>query len=124
MSPAERKRRRERLYWTLKLWGPVWLDRLLTLAAVGMATWAVFGVQGQAATIQRERAKATLDACRDQNDRHDGTVLRLQEIIADLPPGHERRRAVRNLGGTIALIDALAPRQDCAALVSERVTSP
>lgn len=130
MTAAERKRAwRQRLYWDLRLFGlPAWVRDLWTLGLTIMLVLALTGQQGQndrttalAADIQRERASATFNGCHDQNVRHDRTIAKLHSIVAKLPPGRERRRAKRNIGGTVALIDALAPRQDCAALVKRRV---
>jgi hypothetical protein len=80
--------------------------------------------QDLSARIQRERAKATFNNCADQNARHDRTVRKLRMIVAAIPDRDQRRKARRGVGTTVGLIDALAPRQDCAALVRERVGPP
>jgi hypothetical protein len=41
-------------------------------------------------------------------------VARLDRLIADIPPGERRERAEQGRDTTVALIDQLAPRRDCA----------
>lgn len=65
--------------------------------------------------IQRSR----LELCRQQNERHDHTIRTLDKQIAKLPP-KERRRAIRQRAGTVALINALAPKRDCARVIAPR----
>jgi hypothetical protein len=71
--------------------------------------------------IQRERAEAIRVNCQEQNVRHDLTIRKLDELIDRLPPGRRKRRAVSNRDGTVALIEALAPKRDCERLVRESV---
>jgi len=85
---------------------------LSTVAAVIL--WARVGNAVQ--QIQAERRTNIARACRDQNGRHDRTVRELDRLIAQLPVD-QRARARRVRDANVALIDALAPHQDCAALV-------
>jgi hypothetical protein len=129
VSPADRKRWRGfRRMWWIRLLLPVWIERIWLLAVTGLVVVALVSFSDQqddlaalTVDIQEQRAMATFDACADQNDRHDQTIARLNTIIDALPAGPRRRRAQRNVGGTIALIDALVPHQDCASLVRRRV---
>jgi predicted kinase len=67
-----------------------------------------------AAGIKESRRQAVIATCREQNARHDNTLAELDRQIMELPPAR-RARAERNRVGTEALIDALAPKQDCVA---------
>jgi hypothetical protein len=99
----------------------------LTAIAILFAStlWMLFvALPRKTDEIQRSRAAAVIDTCRDQNVRHDRTIARLRILIARLPDGRQRTEAERNIASTIALIDALAPRQDCAALARKRVGTP
>ena len=52
--------------------------------------------------------------CAQQNMRHDRTIARLNALVAEIPLGSPRRaRAEKGKAGTVALIDALAPKFDC-----------
>lgn len=55
------------------------------------------------------------DLCVDQNHHHDRTVRELDSRIAKLPPA-QHRRALASRAFTVALIDSLAPKRDCARL--------
>lgn len=72
--------------------------------------------------IQQERVESILRACRDENERHDATIHRLDELIKRLPP-EKRTRAVQSRAGTVLLINALAPHRDCATLARASVPS-
>lgn len=73
--------------------------------------------------INAERARNVRAACEGQNERHDNTIRQLDRLIAQAPPS---RRARANAGreSTVLLIEALAPRRDCAALVRASVDQP
>jgi len=69
-----------------------------------------------------QRAELTYTGCLDQNDRHDATIKRLDEILAQAiakdPSREEALRATR--GSTVFLIEALAPHQNCEQMVIDR----
>lgn len=65
-------------------------------------------------SISSSRKEGVRLNCAQQNERHDTTIRRLDALIADIPPGSPRRiRAEEGRAGTVALIDALAPKFDC-----------
>jgi hypothetical protein len=68
--------------------------------------------------IQASRVEVAKDNCRSQNERHDNTVRQLDNRIAELS-GRERARADRNRDFTVSLIEALAPKRNCKALVEQ-----
>lgn len=70
-------------------------------------------VDALVSTIQAERVRNTMVACIAQNRRNAST----EKALAERTPDPE----VRAFAG--ALIDALAPVQDCVALVKKRVPS-
>jgi hypothetical protein len=73
--------------------------------------------------IQQQRATATRVNCQEQNVRHDAAITELDRLIRRLPLP-QRARAVRGRDGTVALINALAPKRDCEALVRRTVNDP
>lgn len=70
--------------------------------------------------IDTERARNTRDACVDQNRRHDATLHELRRLVAKLPPKRQAQ-AKHDMKGTVLLINALAPHQNCDDLVKRRV---
>lgn len=98
----------------------------LLVVVLGVSTLAgVFGRTTEnaefAEAIQDERARATLQACRAQNARHQATVKTLDRVIAGLPAGPRRQEATERRDGTVALIDALVPLRNCKKLVERTV---
>lgn len=75
--------------------------------------------------INRERAANIARSCREVNERHDATIRELDRLFAVRLRGadsqSERKRAQESRDGTVLLIDALAPRRDCARLVALQV---
>ena len=75
--------------------------------------------------IQQQRRDSIRDACVAQNKRHDGSVAALvkgsDEDQANAPNEDARKEIRRRRDVTIALLDALAPVQDCEKLVKESV---
>lgn len=75
--------------------------------------------------IQQQRREATLATCEDTNRRHDHTVEALtagSDLDQEHAPDEAARVEIRRRRDvTIALIDALAPKQDCAKLTAIRV---
>ena len=74
--------------------------------------------QDTASDIQDSRVDFVRQSCVAQNERNVATIRRLDQLIADLPPGSRQRRAVTNRASTVALIDALAPQRDCDRVVA------
>jgi len=64
------------------------------------------------AEIQESR----MELCLATNERHDATIRTLDELIRKLP-ADRRARARENRTSTVALLEAIAPRRDCKALV-------
>lgn len=73
-------------------------------------------------TIQAQRANSIVTNCRETNRRHDNTIRKLDDLLADIPPGPERDRAKANRAGTVLLIDALVPKMNCRERVTEALT--
>jgi cell division protein FtsB len=73
--------------------------------------------------IQRERARNVRTNCEEQNRRHDATIRQLHRLVDELPPGPRKVRAVQGMAGSVALIQALAPKRDCRALVAQQVNT-
>lgn len=80
-------------------------------------------VASQQDAVEQQRVNITYQACAEQNTRHDRTVKQLDALVARIPDSTRRRRAERSVSGTVTLIDALAPRQDCLKLVRRRYGS-
>lgn len=87
-----------------------------TVAAVvlfaGSLYVAVSSNRNLATAIQQSRQEITVTRCLDLNARHDATIAKLDQEIGALPPV-ERKQAKTNRAGTVALIDALAPKRNC-----------
>jgi hypothetical protein len=78
--------------------------------------------QTLAEQIQKERVRNIRATCEMQNARHDKTIVQLDELIRDAPPGR-RERAVQNRAGTALLIDALVPKRDCDRVVKQQAVA-
>lgn len=78
-----------------------------------------------AAEIQQQRRDSILESCTAQNKRHDGSVAALvkgsDEDQANAPNEAARKEIRRRRDVTIALLDALAPVEDCQQKVKEAV---
>jgi hypothetical protein len=90
------------------------------------------------ADIQQSRAEVTYTSCKDQNARHDATVMRIDAIIIERK--QQIRQAIQRTDDpaaqatfrgqldqiddgrstTVSLIDALAPHQNCDQIVLDR----
>lgn len=75
--------------------------------------------------IQTQRKDAIRKACDDQNTRHDGTAyaLRLAEKDAKRRHPEQKKEIEKNSEVSLGLIDALAPHQDCDAIVKAATES-
>lgn len=96
-----------------------WVTRgsIAALVIFNIVGWRA--LQAQQDEMDQSRVNITYRACREQNDRHDQTLARLNNLVSALP-APERKRAERNSAGSKALIETLAPHQDCRALVRHR----
>ena len=65
--------------------------------------------------LQDQRRTSISTSCHLQNQRHDNTIAKLNQIVRQ-DPHPENRRGIE---ATIALIDALVPISDCKALVKK-----
>jgi hypothetical protein len=97
--------------------------RVMSALALLMAAASILFSAWLFNRVQEERANATRTACQGTNDRQDETKARLDELIFQLPPAR-RARAEAGQRGTVLLIEALAPKRDCEALVERSVGSP
>jgi hypothetical protein len=100
---------------------------LIALPALPVAAWVVSSSvsdnQRLTEAIQEQRRDSILYGCREQNARHDRTIATLDRLIAQAPAGR-RERARQGRAGTVLLIEALAPKRDCAALVTKAAPTP
>lgn len=96
-----------------------WITRgsIAALVIFNIVGWRA--LQAQQDEMDQSRVNITYRACREQNDRHDQTLARLNNLVSALP-APERKRAERNSAGSKALIETLTPHQDCRALVRHR----
>lgn len=105
----------------------------IVLGAIGVSViclsilvGVLFGrVHDQFVALNQERSRNIYAGCEETNVRHDQTIRRLHLLVEEMPPGPRRVRAVQAMAGSVALIDALAPKRDCRALVKRQVdTTP
>lgn len=94
---------------------------LCTVVTVVFVAPTVLDTNQTTAQIQLERARNVLSNCEDSNARHDRTVAQLERLVEAIRDPVRRARAVQGMAGTVALIDALAPKRDCRALVERQV---
>lgn len=92
------------------------------LTMIGAFLIVVVLLSDTTSQIQAERARNVRSACEAQNARHDNTIRQVDRLIAEAPPSR-RARAGAGRAGTVLIIDALAPRRDCDALVKSQVGS-
>jgi hypothetical protein len=73
--------------------------------------------------IQKQRRESILIACRDQNIRHDNTVIQFRRIAATATANNPKqaKQIRRNIEANLKIIDAIAPKQDCDRLVQAAV---
>lgn len=91
---------------------------VLTVLMVG----AFLANQKRGNEIQDSRVQSILTSCRESNDRNRRTITTLDRLLAArirtaTPEQARRLRASR--ASTVLLIQALAPRRDCAARVRQ-----
>lgn len=98
-------------------------------AAISMAVLVILflhlthKVSNQSTEIQHQRIESITRSCRDQNARHDRTILALRVIVHRLEIQQPAKKAqLENaLKQNELLINALAPRQNCLVVVARAV---
>lgn len=114
-TKADRKRRPPENWYR-----DVWLF-VLTL----LLYQALTGVAGSVDRIDQSRHDVAFENCLSQNDRHNRTIDKLDNLVAKIKDPQEKARAKLNRAGTVALIDALAPyHKDCRAYVDQLLEAP
>jgi hypothetical protein len=106
----------------------IWILRALVVAtlALGVVSILLIGANSERVDeIQQSRVDITRQTCEAQNDRNAKTVRAYDvRIAAARTSGQLTREQIARLqesrAFTVALIDSLAPRQDCAQLIRER----
>ena len=105
MSPDSPHSSRQRKAW-----------RVLACLGCVLGAFSLFASVVLNTRIQSSREDALRQVCLEQNARHDRTVRTLDEEMArrlrQVGPS-ERVRLRASRAGTIALIDTLAPHQNC-----------
>lgn len=96
-----------------------WYRDAWLVVITGVVALSLLAQQDTLNKIQQSRVEIGRESCRAQNDRHDATIRKLDELVAALPPGPRKRQAEESRAGTVQLIEALAPRRDCGALVEQ-----
>ena len=107
-------------------------QRFQRKSLIGQAVVSVFVISALVASclnyngIQDSRRDAIRNACEEQNERNRETIAQLDALLLTLRnnpevPQAEKDRSQRNRQGTILLIEALAPSQNCDDLVKRRV---
>jgi hypothetical protein len=73
--------------------------------------------------IQKQRRESILTACRDQNIRHDNTVIQFRKIAVTAAAANPKqaKQIRRNIDANLRIIDAIAPKQNCDHLVQAAV---
>ena len=97
-------------------------DRKIAAAAVERAAQLRQETRERAEAIERSRRDVLIRSCREQNRRHDATILELDRQVAKLPPAR-RSEAQARRNGTVALLEAIIPHRDCAKR-AERLITP
>jgi hypothetical protein len=83
---------------------------IVAAGAVGLGK--IGAAASSASDAVRQLQQSRVDQCEQANVRHDRTIKVLDAQIARLPAA-QRRRALAQRPGTVALIEALAPSRDC-----------
>lgn len=74
--------------------------------------------------IQQQRYDSLLDACLDQNARHDDVVSKIDQAVAETPPPPARQKRAQESAKPFKLIlEAAVPHtDDCRAFARSRVS--
>lgn len=106
----------------------IWILRALVVATLALGVVSILLIDSNANRvddIQQSRVDITRQSCEAQNDRHDKTIAEYDDRIAaakksGLLTDEQLSRLQESRAFTVALIDALAPVQDCEALIADR----
>lgn len=131
-SIEDRRHLNEHLKWVeraVAVFGVVLVASVALITGVpGVSSGLIGANKDRVEEIQAERTSNILRLCQDQNKRHDDTVTNLDSLLAlakvkyaNNPAKLEQIRESR--ASTISLIDALAPKNDCAAILRQQVPS-
>lgn len=93
---------------------------IIAFGVIGLAcTGALIGFGVLLHEIQTDRKDFIQKTCKSQNERHDNTIATLYKISKQAQKDFPKRAAEirKSVSSNIVLIDALAPKQNCNALV-------
>lgn len=113
------RRKSDTNYWTATGVIPRWQLVAVYVLVVGATVVGFISVSHQTNRVNdavRQIQRQRYYLCQDQNRRHDLTIKRLDELIAATSPPRRKKRAERSRAGTLQLINALAPRRNCAVI--------
>lgn len=72
--------------------------------------------------IQEQRHHALLDACRDQNRRHDNVIAQIDKAVAETPPPPPKKEREKQAKPFKLILEAAVPHtKDCPTYARERV---
>lgn len=117
MSDSPRRRRIDHQRWRRLVEERAYRDVWLAIISV-IVILALMNAQHAIDQIQQSR----IAYCQSQNQRHDRTIAELdRELARAMRHATTARRAqmAASRAYTIALIDQLAPRQNCSAIVAQ-----
>lgn len=105
------------------------LAGLIAVAIIGLTSavaLAGFGVlltkQGSITDqIQMQRYSSVLDACLDQNERHDKVIVKIDEAVAQTPPARQRQAREGAKPFKLILEAAVPYTKDCREVARNRV---
>jgi hypothetical protein len=133
LMPIPTETMRERRIWRVTVMASAVLAALSILFSVLLYeqgqdrahTNRVLALKAQrlAGEIQAQRINAIRTSCEAQNQRNVKTIKTLDGLIAKLP-SKQRPRAQAGRDNTVLLINALAPKQNCAKVVQEAAPVP
>ena len=102
-------------------------DRKIRMAAIERTEQVKQEAEDRAVQVEweaeRSRREVLIRTCREFNRNHDAAIAKLDELIADLPPGRRRERAKASRASTVALLATLAPKRRCVRR-AERLIKP
>lgn len=105
-------------YWgLLALTGLIIMSVAISLIAISAEHTSNF--------VQQQRRASIMQECNAQNRRHDNTINELNRIAAIYIKQHpSQAKAIKqSIGQNVLLINALQPKQDCAAVVKQEAGS-
>lgn len=81
-------------------------------------------VQRLTLRIQTQRVQSILEACREQNRRHDALELYIAGLVEHPQPGQRRLPKKQRQAQVAGFVNAIAPLQSCAARVQRLAGTP